>query len=152
MQLSAELFKRIVSTLSSDEKSCSRHEKRKEGRVGLRCSVDITPEIFSDSGMKTTRVVVRDISPSGMGFVAHEHIAVGTKLICPLPCENNTSVEVVMLVRHSGRISKGLYNVGVSFDVTSLLNRKISKKPGAKLVLEAPTAVAVAAAVAAVVQ
>jgi hypothetical protein len=116
MQLSAELFEEIVRTLHSDEKHSLRHEKRKEGRVGVRCSIEITPRIFDDSGQTTLRVKVRDISPSGMGFTNHDRMAIGLELICKLPCEHGHKLEVVMIVRHCVKISQGLYNVGASFD------------------------------------
>jgi hypothetical protein len=63
MQLSAELFEQIVRCLCSDERDSTRHGKRKEGRVGVRCSIDVTPRIFDDNGQRTLTVKIRDISP-----------------------------------------------------------------------------------------
>jgi hypothetical protein len=116
MQLSAELFRSIVGSLSSDERSCARHEKRKEGRVGMRCTVELVPQVFDDSGQKTLRVCVRDISPSGMGFTEHNPMSVGTELVCLLPREDDTVAQICMIVRHCVRVARGLYNIGVSFD------------------------------------
>jgi hypothetical protein len=117
MQLSAELFSNIVSTMQSDERHSVRHEKRKEGRVGVRCSIEIIPQILSDAGERKVAVTVRDISPSGMGFIAHEKMPVGQKLLCRLPCENLTTIDVMMTVRHCLKLSSSLFGVGVSFVV-----------------------------------
>jgi hypothetical protein len=139
MQLSADLFRRIVETLHSDEGICSRHEERSEGRVGVRCWVEVTPCILDDPGRKTVRVTVRDISSSGMGFIAHDQMAVGAELNCKLPFANNTSIEVVMTVRHCAKISKGLYIVGVSFDRAAVRSKLSST---GKTPVEIPAAAA----------
>ncbi len=102
--------------LHSDEKMSPRHEKRKEGRVGVRCSVEIIPRLCNDDGDKPVRVKVRDISSSGIGLLTHLHIDVGVEMICPLPCEDGSRVQVVMTVRHCYQVSKGLYSIGASFD------------------------------------
>ena len=109
MQLSAELFRRIVDTLHSDERTCSRHEKRREGRAGLRCSVELIPRIFGDNGRKPIAATVRDISPSGMGFILHQRVAVGVELVCRLPVDDKTAIEVIMAICHCGRLSKDLF-------------------------------------------
>ena len=138
MQLSAEMFRRIVHSLRTDERTCSRHEKRREGRVGLRCTVDVSPKAFDDNGQRNLRVTVRDISPSGMGFLTHEQMPAGLELICKLPCDDNTGVEVAMTVRHCVRISKGLYGIGASFALS-----KVQTAAGSQDKHATPTAVAV---------
>jgi hypothetical protein len=136
MQLSAEMFRRIVDNLRTDERTCTRHEKRKEGRVGMRCAVNVMPKIFDDKGQRTLQVKVRDISQSGMGFLTHEQMAVGLELICKLPCDDNTDVEVIMTVRHCVKISKGLYGIGTCF-----AHSKVETAAGSKVKNAKPAAV-----------
>jgi c-di-GMP-binding flagellar brake protein YcgR len=80
MHLNAALFERVIQSLRSDERNSKRHENRREGRVGIRCQVELTPKLFDDSGQKTVRVTVRDLSASGIGFVSNVAMAVGTEL------------------------------------------------------------------------
>jgi hypothetical protein len=129
MQLSAELFSRVVQTMHSDERNSPRHEKRKEGRVGVRCSIEVIPQIICDIGERKIRVKVRDISPSGMGFIAYEKMGIGEKLLCRLPCEDMTNVEVLMTVRHCIKLSTSLFGVGVSFVVIGSKPHSGTKEP-----------------------
>jgi hypothetical protein len=108
MQLTAEWFQAVVKGLRSDEKASRHHDKRKEGRVGVPCFVDLVPVVFHDRGLKVLRVKVRDISPSGMGFISHTKLEVGNELVCKLPCENRPLIQVVMTVRHCLKISEEL--------------------------------------------
>jgi hypothetical protein len=116
MKLSAELFRSIVDTLKSDDHGPTRHEKRKEGRVGVRYSVDVTAIATDNSGHKTATVWVRDISPSGMGFVTAQPMKVGVRLVCRLPREDGSPVGIVMTVRQCRQLSKELYSIGASFE------------------------------------
>jgi len=120
-QLSAELFSQIVMGLQSDERASARHGKRKEGRVGVSCSIQVTPPLCDDNGPKTTRVKVRDISQSGIGFIAHMRMDVGLELECTLPRSDGTTVEIKLVVRHCVQVSKGLFGIGASFDRTKIL-------------------------------
>ncbi len=116
MQLSAEMLQEIIKTLRSDERSSSRHGMRKEGRVGVRCAVDLVPHTFDDNGAKIIKVKVRDVAPSGIGFISRTSMTVGQELICRLPTEGGAITEVPMTVRHCHRISKDLFNVGAKFN------------------------------------
>jgi hypothetical protein len=116
MQLTAEWFDQIVKSLRSDERNSSRHGLRKEGRVGVRCSVDVIPRVFSDDGETVVRVKIRDISHSGIGFTSRVKMTLGHEMICRLPGDNNSTVEVPMTIRHCNRLAKGLFSIGAKFN------------------------------------
>ena len=130
-QLSAELFCQIIMGLQSDERMSARHEKRKEGRAGVRCSIDVVPRVCADGGNKSTHVKVRDISPSGIGFISHMRMEVGMALGSKLPRTDGQKVDLIMIVRHCTQVSKGLYHIGVSFDRSKVLP---NLKPAEELV------------------
>jgi hypothetical protein len=58
----------------------------------------------------------RQHAASGIGFSSHIYMKVGLEVNCRLPLENNTWIEMVMIIRHCVRLTSKLYNVGASFN------------------------------------
>jgi hypothetical protein len=116
MQLATELFRQVMDGMNSNTQTTSPHERRKEARVGVSCSLELTPQHVGGDARQAIRVKVRDISPSGMGFVTHRHMDAGSSLLCSLPRQGGVPVDVMMIVRHCTRIAADLYSVGVCFE------------------------------------
>jgi hypothetical protein len=140
MKLSAEMFDEIVSTLRSDGSRPKEKEKRSEGRVGMRCALDIVLYSSSTPGQKKTlNVCVHDISVGGIGLVCVHKLAPNTEFIACFSRDENSPVPVLYRVKHCRRISSDLYTIGAMFarvlpdragEVLSL--RRQDKTPTAK--------------------
>ncbi len=111
LKLTAQLYKQILASLRSDFPSRG-SEKRGQGRVGLRCSLDIVPCSFSENGAKPITVWVRDISMKGIGLVTSMPIAEGTLFIARLPRNPDEPLSVTYKVVYCRRLSSDLYSVG----------------------------------------
>jgi hypothetical protein len=136
MQLSAEMFHQIILGLHSDEATSKRHEKRREGRVGVRCKVEVIPILFDDRGPAPIQVRVRDMSASGIGFLSDCPMEIGVDVICRMPRQDGTKTDLPMKVRHCLQVGRQLYSIGASFDPKPFLTaaaggteKKKPKKP-----------------------
>ena len=72
MQLTVETFRDIVQSLRTDEVNSQFKERRGSPRVGVRGRVNIF--VSTPTGKRTHRVMVRDISTTGIGLLAAEKI------------------------------------------------------------------------------
>jgi hypothetical protein len=116
MKLSAEMFKQIIASLKSDRSSSRGHEKRSEGRVGLRCSADVIPSLFGDKGARAITVWVRDISVNGIGLVASTLLERNAEFVLPFIHDGHNPLSVRYKVRYVKKISRDLYSIGASFE------------------------------------
>jgi hypothetical protein len=116
MKLSAEMFDEIVSTLRSDGTRPKEKEKRSEGRVGLRCALDIVLYPSKAPGEnKPLRVCVHDISVGGIGLVCSSRLAPGTEFIACFSRDDCSPVPVLYKVKHCRRMSSDLFTIGAMF-------------------------------------
>ncbi|MDP9173474.1 MAG: hypothetical protein M3O30_06365 [Planctomycetota bacterium] len=115
MNLSADLFNEIVASLRSDGPDSRAQEKRTQGRVGLRCTMDLVP-FPTPEGTRPTTVWLRDISINGIGFVSSARVSDRSELIARLPRPNQTPLSILYKVRYCRRLSSDLFSVGASFE------------------------------------
>jgi len=115
MELTAEIFQQIVSGLRSDERNSAKHGNRKEGRVGVRYWVDLAPPVGSGVRLNATKVMVRDLSPSGIGFACRDKLNVGLDMVCCLPNLAGSITEVPLRIQHCTQVAKNLYIIGARF-------------------------------------
>jgi hypothetical protein len=116
MKLSADMFKQIIASLKSERSSSRGHEKRTEGRVGLRCSVDVIPHRFGDKGARAVTVWVRDMSVNGIGLVASTLLELNVEFVVPFIRDGHKPLSVRYKVRYVKKISRDLYSIGASFE------------------------------------
>ena len=116
MKFSADMFKQIIATLRSDGSGARGHEKRVEGRVGLRCSVDIIPFQFGDKGSKGVTVWVRDLSVSGIGLVSARPFEANVEFVVGFVRDNRKPLSVRYKVRYCKRLARDLHSIGASFE------------------------------------
>jgi hypothetical protein len=112
-RLTAEWFSQIIATLKSDTHQTKGHEKRTEGRVGLRCQLDLIPKQGDVIGKPIT-VWVRDISVNGIGLVSSKPVETGIELIASFARHGMPPLAVVYKVRYARRLSGDLYSVGAN--------------------------------------
>jgi hypothetical protein len=112
LQLTAELYHQILDHLRCDAPSRS-SDKRSQGRVGLRCSLQIAPVAQGNSQPKPFVVWVRDISMKGIGLVTSTPIAENTSFSAQFAREQKQDpLSVTYKVVYCRRLSSDLYSVG----------------------------------------
>jgi hypothetical protein len=109
LKLTAQLYQEILASLRSDSPQSRTTEKRAQGRVGLRCSVDIIP---ATPRAKPVTVWVRDISMKGIGIVSPVGIPEGMMFIVQLPRDREAPLTVTYKVVHCRRINSDLFSIG----------------------------------------
>jgi hypothetical protein len=111
MNLSAELFEAITTTIRGD----SRDEKRMDPRVGLSGKVCIIP-LATAVNAKPTMVNVRDLSAGGIGILHTEPFKGGQQFNLVLKYEKTGQSRMVLCtVRWSRSVGSGLHEIGASF-------------------------------------
>jgi hypothetical protein len=116
MKLSAEMFNQIVSSLRSDG-TCGRGtEKRTQARVGLRCTLEISPCTFLAKQSKPLSIHVHDISMGGIGLVSTTRLAEDSEFVAKLTRDDRSSVPVLYRVRYCRRISNELFAIGATLE------------------------------------
>lgn len=115
MKLSAELFDEIITSLRSDGTSSHGHEKRTEGRVGLRCAMEIVPCTFNAKNSKPISIFVHDLSLKGIGLVSPVKLEENMEFVARLTREGHPLVPVLYKVRYCRKLSGELHSVGAIF-------------------------------------
>lgn len=116
MKLSAELFNQIVSSLRSDGTNTRGPEKRTQGRVGLRCALDIVPCTFNPKDAKPMSICVHDISQNGIGLVSSVKLAENSEFVARFSRDGESSVPVLYKARYCRRLSSELFSIGATFE------------------------------------
>lgn len=115
-KLTAEMLTDIVSNLKSDSAGSRGQEKRGQGRVGLRGTLDVIPRSFKNVGNKPLTVWVRDISVNGIGLMSSTVFDAGAEFIARFVREGRPPLCILYKVRYCRRVSSDLNSVGASFD------------------------------------
>jgi hypothetical protein len=139
MKLSAEMFNEIISSLRSDTSADHGHEKRTQGRVGLRCALEIVQCALNAKGAKPMAVCVHDISLNGIGLVSPVKLDEDMEFVARLSRDAHSPVPLLYKVRYCRKLANDLYNVGAMFQrvlpdssgEVLALGRKGHKKAGA---------------------
>lgn len=116
MKLSADLFNQITSTLRSDVQKVKGSEKRAQGRVGLRCTLELLPCSPASEIPPKTLVWVRDISATGIGLVCGRAVDNDVEFVAQFDRPGEQPLAVVYKVRHVRKISADLWSIGASFE------------------------------------
>jgi hypothetical protein len=125
MQLSAEQFDKILSSLRSDPPAAAGKEKRRRPRVGLRASVLVIENEHGRGGKKTISTI-RDISRDGIGIQYTAEMQVGQRFLVQLPTHGGTFNSILCTVRHFEPVADGCWHVGATF--IRLCNTKSAPK------------------------
>lgn len=110
MQLTAEQFNGIISSLRSDALA----GRRGAPRVGLRLQVTVIPCAEQDVVEQT--VWLRDLSISGMGFVHSQPFAEGSYLVARFHQDAGDSIAVLVEVTRCKQVAATSYEIGTRID------------------------------------
>jgi hypothetical protein len=115
-KLTANMLNDIVSNLKSDAGGARGQEKRTQGRVGLRGTLEIVPCTFNKEANTARTVCVRDISVCGIGLLVSSALEEGVEFIARFVREGKPPLCILYKVRYCRRISNDLLTIGASFD------------------------------------
>ena len=107
MQLTAEIFERIVDALEVDAPAPPGAERRSEPRTAVNGFVSIIPP----GGGPPIRVEVRDLSRHGIGILSKRQMTAGDQFV-PLIAGDAGAVGVIFSVAHCRAVSPEQYAVG----------------------------------------
>ena len=111
MHLQADQYERIVTQLRSEHK----RERRGAPRVGLRAKIDLIP-CCTGAAARLHTVWLRDLSASGIGFIFHEALAVGTYVVIALPRAAQATLDMLFYVARCSPLSNGQFSIGARFE------------------------------------
>jgi hypothetical protein len=114
VELSAKLFKQIVSALRADALSAQR-ERRVSPRVGLSASV----QIFLRSGdgrLIQCRVRLHDFSRHGLCILYSQSLRVSSNFVLRLPDVDDGPMTLLCTVRNCRGLGEGRWAIGATFD------------------------------------
>jgi hypothetical protein len=110
MELSRELFKLIIAQLKGIGGG---HDKRKSPRVGLRNHVQMMPLKSADvKPTQSCNVIVRDLSPDGIGILHHRRINADSFFAIRLPASEAVHMVAVYKVKHCETLEENLFRIG----------------------------------------
>ena len=107
MQLSAEIFERIVDALEVDLPQPRSAEKRQEPRTAVHGFVSVIPP----GGGPPLRVEVRDLSRHGIGLLSKREMKPGEQFVL-LIAGDAGAVGVIFAVAHCRALSPEQYAIG----------------------------------------
>lgn len=115
MDLTAEQFDQIVSSLRCDDPGVRSSEKRENPRVGMRVQIDIFT-LSNDGPPKRTRVWLRDFSATGIGFIHTQPMKPGSALVVCLRKGRNDTLRLLYQVVRSVHIDDTQFIIGAKLE------------------------------------
>jgi hypothetical protein len=124
MELLAEEFSRIVSSLSGQPLSDSKGENRRAARVHRQIQISIVPIVGGAPGPAVS-VRVKNLSSRGIGLVRDKGMAVGSQFLVRLARDVLGAIELLCTVVHCTAQGDDMWSIGAEFTCVS---------PGAQVV------------------
>src|SRR3954465_13697273 len=109
MRLSAEMFNEIVDALRSDRKGD--RDQRIEPRVGMAGEATLV-SICSDGKRQVSRVRIRDVSRSGIGFCTGTKFGKDQRVIIQLLSHGGDPIWLICVAAHCRRVETDRYSIG----------------------------------------
>lgn len=112
--LSADRFSAIVNSLKRDNGIGETGDQRRRPRFDLRARATIIP-LRESCHPGSLAVLVRDLSPSGMGFLYERPMSLDEQFALLLPRSGDTPAVVLCEVACWQPLAKNVYGVGARF-------------------------------------
>lgn len=114
MQLSAEQFEQIVTSLRNNAGTSLRlHERRGSARAGLRARVTMVP--CSDSP-RPRPVWLRDLAADGISFVCAEPLVANSFVVVSMPRADGSLLNLLYVVVRCTRAGAGQHLIGARLE------------------------------------
>jgi hypothetical protein len=110
MQLTSELYEQVLRAIHAGPRRAS--DGRRLARAGVGLAVIVL------RGRKRERrlsVRVRDVSPTGLGFISGEALATGEEVVVELERRGAPPLHIVGRVQHCEQVAHRVHRVGVLF-------------------------------------
>jgi len=115
MKLSVESFQSIVSFIGSSAKPSETGERRKRPRMDIITGFATIRIRRQGQRDEAARVVVRDVSPEGIGISHSQPLRMGEQFVLHLPSDNGKSREILCTVMRWRPDGEKLFNIGAIF-------------------------------------
>lgn len=112
MTLTAELYEQVLQAIRPSRRRTN--DARRLARVGVAFRLEIRRADPSESAPKLI-VQMRDLSPTGFGFVSREPLGLGERIVAALPRASLERLLIVANVKFCKRIDHQIYHVGAQF-------------------------------------
>lgn len=115
MQLTGELYEQVLRAIRPDRRRTN--EARRLARVSVAFVLELRRvDPAAPEGMSgALRVRVRDLSPTGIGFISEAEFRAGERVVLHLPREGSTPLRIASVVRFCFMVGHRLWRVGVHF-------------------------------------
>jgi len=113
MELSADLFRRIVGELRSQQ--TPQDERRRKPRISWCAGVSIYP-CRNGEIEPAMPVGVRDVSSTGVCSLQYRRLENGQKFILELKTQDEQVVRILCLVKYWRWVNEDLYAMGAEFE------------------------------------
>ncbi|MDB5354753.1 MAG: hypothetical protein JWN24_1206 [Phycisphaerales bacterium] len=114
MDLSADQLAQIVFSLGAAPSSEVGADQRRRPRAELDARVDLIP-LSDQSNPAAISVKVRDLSPSGIGFLHDRQMALDEQFALLLPRDGDTPAVVLCTVAFWQPLARDLFAIGARF-------------------------------------
>ncbi len=112
MQLTGELYRQVLEAIRPARRRTN--DARRLARVGVALRVEL--HCCGATGSRTTLAVrLRDVSPTGIGFICEEPLRVGERIIAHLPRESLKPLLIFAVVKFCKRVDHRIHHVGAHF-------------------------------------
>jgi hypothetical protein len=118
MELLAEEFSRLVTTLSGEPLSDSKGENRRAARVERQIQISIVPIVDGAPGAAAS-VRVRNLSSRGIGLERGQRMAVGSQFLVRLARDVLGPIELLCTVVHCTGLGDDIWAIGAEFTCVS---------------------------------
>jgi hypothetical protein len=118
MELLAEEFSRIVTTLSGQPLSDSQGENRRAARVRREIQITIVPIVDGVAGAAAS-VQVHNLSSRGIGLVRDVRMAAGSQFLVHLARDASGPIELLCTVVHCTSQGEDAWSIGAEFTCVS---------------------------------
>ncbi len=114
MQLSAELWKSLVSSIRCEHRKGS-PEKRKNQRVQIRARITLTPLQDGRPVAGNVDVWTRDISGQGMSFTSNQRFSPQQQFLIELPWPRKVPLRLLATTRQCRKLADNVYCIGLIY-------------------------------------
>lgn len=114
MDLSAEQFAQIVTSLDTEPQAQTGENQRRRPRAELDTQASLIP-LSDHSAPGAVSVKVRDLSPSGIGFLHDRRMGLDEQFALLLPRDGDTPAVVLCTVAFWQPLARNLFAIGARF-------------------------------------
>lgn len=114
MDLSAEQFAQIVMSLGIEPQEGAESDERRRPRAELDSQASLIP-LSDNTNPGAVSVTVRDLSPSGIGFLHDRQMVLDEQFALLLPRDGDTPAVVLCTVAFWQPLARDLFAIGARF-------------------------------------